>query len=537
LFNFLTKEMMVIIQNLSYTHPNKDVLFSGINMTVNNRAKMALLGNNGTGKSTLLKIIAQQIKPSAGQLHVASKPYYMPQLFGQLNHLSIKQALGIEGKLNALTGILNGFTTEQNFELLEDDWNIEARCREAFAHWQLTIEDLNQKLETLSGGEQTKVLLAGISIHEPQLILLDEPSNHLDYNGRQLLYDFIQTTKSTLLAVSHDRKLLNIADTICELHTHGITTYGGNYDFYAEQKQLANNALNRDIQHTAKTLRKAREKERETLERQQKSDSRGKGKQEKAGIARIMMNTMRNNAENSTAKAKSVHAEKIDGVSQQLQELRASLPDIDQMKFGFSDSILHSGKILFKATEMNMCYNGVQLWQNNLNFQLESGERIALKGPNGSGKTTLLKLMRGNITPQQGTVYRAAAASVYIDQDYSLLDYTLTVYEQARQFNPFLLLEHEIKTRLNRFLFTKADWDKPCSALSGGERMRLILCCLILNSRSPDLMILDEPTNNLDIQNIDILTTAINEYRGTLVVVSHDEIFMEQLNIKREIQL
>jgi len=134
-------------------------------------------------------------------------------------------------------------------------------------------------------------------------------------------------------------------------------------------------------------------------------------------------------------------------------------------------------------------------------------------------------------------VFIAENKSVYIDQDYSLLNDNLKIYEQAQQFNTTALQEHEIKIRLNRFLFTKEDWDKPCSALSGGERMRLMLCCLSISNQSPDIIILDEPTNNLDIQNIEILTDAINDYQGTLLVISHDETFLEHLNIQRTIKL
>ena len=528
---------MLTLQNISYTHPNKDLLFSDINLTVNNHEKTALIGNNGVGKSTLLKIIAGELQPSKGQISVETEPYFVPQIFGQFNHLTIAQALRIEDKLNALKEILNGNTSEENFNLLNDDWTIEDRCNEALNYWQLNDLDLTQKMETISGGQKTKVFLAGISIHQPELILLDEPSNHLDTESRQLLYDFIQTTKSTLIIVSHDRKLLNLLNSICELNKNGIKVYGGNYDFYTEQKQIESNALSQDIQSKEKALRKAKEKERETAERQQKLDSRGKGKQEKSGVARIMMNTLRNNAENSTSKLKSVHAEKIGGLSQDLQELRSSLSDIDKMKFGFDNSALHKGKVLFTATDINFGYDNRPLWQDNLNFQITSGERIALKGRNGSGKTTLIKLILGNIEPQKGKIYQADNKSIYIDQDYSLLDNSLKVYEQAQQFNTSTLQEHEIKIRLSRSLFTKDDWDKPCITLSGGERMRLLLCCLTINSKSPDIIILDEPTNNLDIQNVEILTMAINEYKGTLIVVSHDEMFLEHINIERTIEL
>ncbi|OMQ09072.1 ribosomal protection-like ABC-F family protein [[Flexibacter] sp. ATCC 35103] len=528
---------MLILQNIAYKHSNTNLLFDTISFTINNQDKIALIGNNGVGKSTLLKIIAGELQPSNGELKVSSEPYYIPQIFGQYNHFTIGEALRVNHKLNALAAILDGNVTEENLTVLNDDWTIEERCNAALKYWQLSDLDLAQKIETLSGGQKTKVFLAGISIHEPQLVLLDEPSNHLDYTARELLYNFIDSTNSSLIIVSHDRKLLNLLNTVYELSKRGISIYGGNYDFYAEQKEIEKTALNHDLQSKEKALRKAREKERETAERQQKLDARGKKKQEKSGVARIMMNTLRNNAENSSSKLKSVHVEKIDGISKELRELRSALPDVDQMKFGFDNSGLHKGKILFKANAVNYSYKEQLLWKKDLNIEIISGERIVLKGTNGSGKTTLIKIILGNLEPKSGTVYAAPNKSVYIDQDYSLINNELKVYDQAQQFNSAGLEEHEIKMRLNRFLFHKEYWDKPCSALSGGEKMRLMLCCLTINNESPDMIILDEPTNNLDIQNIEILTAAINEYQGTLIVVSHDESFLEAINMEKTIEL
>jgi ATPase subunit of ABC transporter with duplicated ATPase domains len=528
---------MLILQNLAYKHPDKDLLVSNINLTISAHDKVALVGNNGVGKSTLLQVIAGLLPTSEGLMQVNAMPYYVPQVFGQYNHLTVAQALQAADKLNALQEILSGDLSETNYKLLHDDWTIEERCFGALQYWQLDGITLDQKMERLSGGQKTKVLLAGISLNAPEFILLDEPSNHLDTAGRNLLYCFIESSSSALIIVSHDRSLLNRLNTVCELNRNGINLYGGNYDFYAAQKKSELKALNEDVKSKEKALRKAKEKERTTIERQQKLDNRGRKKQEKAGLPTISMNTFRNNAEKSTSKLKDVHAEKTGALAGELNLLRKELPGVDTMKFDFDNAALHTGKILFRANGINFNYGNGMLWQHDLDLEIASGERIALKGLNGSGKTTLIKIILGKLNVGKGTVYSAIDKAVYIDQDYSLIDNHLSVYEQARQFNSSALQEHEIKIRLNRFLFTKESWDKSCSGLSGGERMRLMLCCLTISNKAPDMIVLDEPTNNLDIQNIEILTAAVNEYKGTLIVVSHDEVFLKETGVTRLINI
>lgn len=528
---------MLILQNISYAHPNQELLFDRIHLSIDAHEKIALVGNNGTGKSTLLKLIAGELHPSAGQCIVHTQPYYVPQHFGQFDHLSVAQVLRVDQKHKALQAILAGGNTEQNLHLLDNDWNIDERCMQALEEWQLQNISLDTMFATLSGGQKTKLFLAGILIHQPELVLLDEPSNHLDAAGRKLLYDFIASAKCALIVVSHDRKLLNLLPTTCELSPAGLAKYGGNYTFYAQQKQLENDALQHDIHAKEKALRQARDKKQEIMERQQRSDARGKKKQEKAGIAKIMMNTLRNHAENSTAKSKQVHSQKIGSIAEDLKSLRNSVPAIDTMQFGFEDASLHKNKILFTANAINVLFDEKPLWDTPLSFQVNSGERIWLKGMNGSGKTTLLKIFLNRLQPGTGVVYRAMEQSVYIDQEYSLINNALTVYEQAEHFNNSYLLVHEIKTRLNRFLFGKESWEKSCAVLSGGERMRLLLCCLSISSHAPDLIVLDEPTNNLDIQNIEILAAGIRAYNGTLLVVSHDEHFIEEVGIDRILSL
>lgn len=528
---------MLTLQKITYTHPDKETLFSGIDFIAHKGEKIAIVGNNGSGKSTLLKLIANRLTPASGTIATTAVLYYVPQVLGQYHDQTVADALHIASKFLALKEILDGNVTESNLETLGDNWDIDERCREALNTWNLEGVNPDTLMSALSGGQQTKVLLAGITLHQPDLVLLDEPTNHLDRSTRIRLYDWIKTTSTTIIVVSHDRELLNLMGRIAEISGGEISNYGGNYDFYLEQKQTENEALHNEIHNKELALKRVRTKERDTNERQQKLDARGKGKKEKSGVARIMLNTLRNNAENSSAKLREAHADKTREITDELRNLRRELPGIDKMDFDFKDSGLHKGKLLFEAEHLNFCYTDKNVWDNNLSFKITSGERIALKGDNGSGKSTLIKLLTASLEPKQGKLHRVTKNIVYVDQDYSYLDDSLTVFQQAEKANTDALPEHEIRMRLNRFLFPNSSIDKPCSTLSGGERMRLVLCCITLPQTAPEVLILDEPTNNLDIQNTEILTIAVNQFKGTLVAVSHDGVFLNSIGIERDIIL
>ncbi len=529
--------MCISVQQLSYIHADKEPLFQNINLTVNKGEQVSLVGNNGSGKSTLLRIIEGGLKPVSGEVVCSSQPYYVPQHFGQYDQLTVMQALQVESKIKALLAIIAGDASIGNFTALDDDWNIEERCLAALSFWGLLHIRLDQSMCTLSGGEKTKVFLSGLQIHSPEIILMDEPTNHLDTGSRNKLYGFIESSRATMLIVSHDRTLLNLLPYTCELDRSTITLYGGNYEFYKEQKEQALAALQNQLSEKEKELRLAKKIAREALERKNKSSSRGEKSAVKKGIPRIMMGAMKEGAENSTVKLKNVHDDKMSAISSSITDIQTALPNMRQMKTDFNSPDLHIGKILVTAKDLNFGYGESRLWQDPLNLQIKSGDRIRFSGNNGAGKTTLLKLLLGELEPTEGTITRADFKYIYIDQEYSIVQPHLTVFEQLEQFNLFAKPEHELKMILSRFLFPVGTWDKSCSKLSGGEKMRLAICCLMVSNSTPDLFILDEPTNNLDIQSVDIITAAIKDYNGTVLLVSHDLYFVKEIKINRVVEL
>ena len=543
--------MSISIQQISYIHPDKEVLFSDLNFAISKGQKLGLVGNNGCGKSTLLQIIAGQLSPSSGVIVRPDDLYYIPQHFGQYDSLTIAQALQIERKQQALHAILAGDVSNENFTILNDDWNIEERSIAALDLWGLGQFTLSYPMNLLSGGEKTRVFLAGMDIHHPSVILMDEPTNHLDSSGRQRLYDWVEKYRSTLLVVSHDRTLLNLLPEICELEKHQINYYGGNYEFYKEQKTLMQEALQQRIEEKEKALRIARKVARETAERRDKQNVRGEKSNIRKGVPRIVLNALQGKSEKSTSKLTGVHQEKAEKLTNERNQLRGSLSPTAALKTDFNSSSLHTGKILVTAKEINFSYHSnsinndiqensiskQQLWQAPVSFQLKSGDRLRIEGTNGSGKTTLLKLITGQLQPQEGTLTRTDFSYVYLNQEYSIIDDRNSILEQAYAFNSRNLPEHEIKIILHRYLFPASEWDKSCRKLSGGEKMRLAFCCLMISNNTPDMFILDEPTNNLDIQSIEIITANIKNYAGTVIAISHDNYFIQEIGVEQCILL
>lgn len=241
--------MSLIIRTVSYIHPDNEVLFRDLNFSIKSRAKAALVGINGAGKSTLLQILVRRILQSSGEIISAERTWFVPQHLGEFDNLTIAQALDVEIKLHAIAAILEGDGSPQHFTDLDDDWEIEEKVKRSLEKWGLADVDLEDHLGRLSGGEKTKVFLAGLDIHSPEVILFDEPTNHLDSKTRKKLYEYILQSKASSLVVSHDKTLLNLMNKTLELsnqalkHLVGILIFSSSKN-WKRLEHLMRNSMN-----------------------------------------------------------------------------------------------------------------------------------------------------------------------------------------------------------------------------------------------------------------------------------------------------
>jgi ATPase subunit of ABC transporter with duplicated ATPase domains len=362
-------------------------------------------------------------------------------------------------------------------------------------------------------------------------LLLDEPTNNLDVEARHKLYDALDDFTGCLLLVSHDRVLLDRMDRIAELHRGEILFYGGNFTMYTEAVSEAQRVAENSVRNAEQQLKREKRDMQQARERAARRSSIAARNVKDAGLPKIVAGAMKRRAQESAGRIDGVNAARVSDAKARLDDAERTLRDDDSIVVDLPDTKVPGGRTVLAAKDLQMrqLFAGVDL-------DIRGPERVALTGPNGAGKSTLLRIIAGELQPDHGAVQRADGRIAYLSQRLDLLDPVRTVAESLAAFAPSLTHTRRMHL-LAQFLFRGDRIHLPVSALSGGERLRATLACVLYAEPAPHLLLLDEPTNNLDLVSVGQLESALNAYQGAFIVVSHDERFLTQIGVTRRLRL
>ncbi|MFI6546820.1 ABC-F family ATP-binding cassette domain-containing protein [Streptomyces prunicolor] len=488
--------------------------------------RTGLVGVNGSGKSTLLKLIAGRLAPADGAVRVAGEVGHLPQNVTLDTALRVDETLGIAAQRAALHAIEAGDAAEEHFETLGDDWDVEERALATLGELGLGHLDLDRTIGEVSGGESVLLRLAALLLGRPDILLLDEPTNNLDLYARKRLYSAVASWSGVMIVVSHDRELLDLVDQIADLRSGEITWYGGNYSAYEEALTTEQDAATRMVRVAEADFRKQK---RELSDAQVKLARRKKYGQkmfEQKREPKIVMGARRRSAQESAGKHRILHEERLAEAKERLDEAVEAVRDDDEIRVDLPYTAVPPGRQVLTLMDLELAYGA-----RAGGLDLRGPERIALIGRNGAGKTTLLRTIAGELEPVSGEAVTHVPLR-FLPQRLDVLDGELTVAENVARFAP-AATNNRVRARLARFLFRGARADQKAETLSGGERFRAALAALMLAEPAPQLLMLDEPTNNLDMASVRQLTTALESYEGALIVASHDLPFLESIGITR----
>jgi ATPase subunit of ABC transporter with duplicated ATPase domains len=419
-----------------------------------------------------------------------------------------------------------------------DDWDLPERAAAVLARFGLAHLPLDRPVGAVSGGEATRVALAGLALGRPDFLLLDEPTNHLDAASREALYDFAAAWPGGLLCASHDRALLRRMDRIVELSTLGARVYGGGWDLYRARRDADDAAAARELGSARAALRVAERESREVRERQARREAKGRRDRATANMPKILLNGRRAQAQATGARVRAVTEREVGERRERLLDARRRVEERERPRFALPSTGLHAGRAVLALEEVMVRFHGAaRPLLDRVTLRLTGPERVAVVGPNGSGKTTLLRVALGRLAPDAGVVRRLPDADVaWLDQLGGALDPAATVLESFRARHP-RMEPSDARHALARFLFSDEAALRAVGTLSGGERLRASLACALGGERPPSLLVLDEPTNHLDLDALEALEGALRGYDGALLVVSHDDDFLEAVGVERRVAL
>jgi ATPase subunit of ABC transporter with duplicated ATPase domains len=509
----------VVLSAVTFAWPDGDTVLDSCS-AVFGRGRTGIVGANGTGKSTLVRLITGELAPTSGTISTVGEVDRLPQRLADPD-ATVADLLGVRATLDALRAVLGGDASPAHFERIGDDWDVEERAAAALSDIGLGPTDLDRPVSTLSGGEAVLTAVTGVRLRGRPVALLDEPTNNLDRGARGVLLGLIDAWRGTLLVVSHDRELLEHMDATAELRDGSLSVFGGPYSAFEEHLAVLQEAALRDVraaEHIART------EKRQRIEAETKIARRAKaGRKAAESMPKMFANEMRKRAEQSAGKVRGVHAESEQDAADAVAAAKDRVRRDDRIVVDLPDPELSASRRIATITI------------DGRDTIVQGAERIALVGDNGSGKTTLLERLVGapeaRPHPRPDTDAVAHTERIgYLAQRRDGLDDDLSVLDNVRRAAPDIP-PTVLRNRLARFLVRGDAVALPAGTLSGGERFRVALAGLLLADPPAELLVLDEPTNDLDLASVDRLVDALRAYRGALVVVSHDETFLERVGI------
>lgn len=516
----------LVLQDVSYALPDGRVLFSGLHEQFDMRST-GLVGRNGVGKTLLARILAGLLPPTSGHCRRSGSVHYLAQQVVHPDAATVATLAGVQHTLDALARIESGSTAAEDFEAVGDDWDLPSRLRLELEHNGLGHLGADTPASVLSGGEAMRVSLIGAMLSNADFLILDEPSNHLDRPNRRALIEQLQRWPRGLIVVSHDRQLLDAMERIVELSSLGLQSYGGNYAFYAEAKaHERHNALETLAERKRERQREARAM-RKQLECQERRQARGYRQGKEANQAKSLLDGQKERSEASSGALRRHQAAR-------LAQLNQGVKDAAQQVEEEAPIALHDLPVEQPAKRRVAELDGVELpyvaqATRPISLIVSGQQRMGVIGPNGCGKSTLLRVMAGRVMPLAG-VCKVTPESAYLDQQLENLDPEKTVLEQLRSANR-TATEADLRMRLAQLGIDAQKIATPSGSLSGGERLKAALACLLYADTPPQLLLLDEPNNHLDLPSAQALEAMLRSYHGALIVVSHDDVFLDNLGL------
>ncbi|MGF1910774.1 ATP-binding cassette domain-containing protein [Vibrio kasasachensis] len=515
--------------NISHQFGNGELLFQSISCSMN-QSRVGLVGRNGVGKSILGSMLFGEIIPISGTVTPPSSFAIYRQQPSELlsGELSIAEFLGKHTVLAALKRIEAGDCADEWFEIVGEQWDLEVRLMQQL-HAMSLPQEPNFPCSQLSGGQLARLQLWQLFESEVDVLMLDEPSNHLDAVSKQWLIERIQLFDGAILLISHDRELLRECGEIWELSSLGIQVFGGNYDFYAEQKEVENQAVTRQLSSISRQQKQLEEQAQRNREKADQQASKGNRLRKQGSQPKILMDAKKDSAtaqasrRNKNEQLRKVH------LRQKEQALRLRLEQIKSQKIYLNSD--HKGS----STVISML-NAVLPFGNNtpITLQVSANDKVHLTGTNGCGKSTLLKTLLGHFTLAKGEVQLNTPLH-YLDQHFGSICHELTLLENLVGRCEGME-ESDARTLLAGIGFRRDSVFRLGEALSGGEKMKLAML-IVSHQPTQPLLLLDEPDNHLDIESKIMLANALESYQGGYILISHDQDFAVESGVSRQIEI